>query len=69
MQKVDSQGKPSRLGTSLAAIRGRDGKPVKEQWKLDGQGVALPIGAAPIRWKFDVYRSADFASIFGNPPA
>ena len=69
MQKVDSQGMPSRAGTSLAAIRGRDGKPVKEQWKLDGYGVALPVGADPVRAKFEVYRSADFGSQFGNPPA
>lgn len=69
MQKVDSQGKPAASGTSLAAIRGKDGKPVKEPWKLDGHGVALPVDGTPVRGHFATYRTVDFNASFGTPPA
>ena len=69
MQKVDTSGDPSRSGTALAAILGKDGKPVKEQAMLDGHGVALPAGDNPVALVFDVYQTVDLAATFGSPPS
>lgn len=68
MQKVNGQMKPDPNGTGLAAIRGRDGKPVKEPWKLDGHGVAADISANPVALQFPIYATSDFAAKFGQPP-
>jgi hypothetical protein len=64
-QKVDENGIPSFTGTDRAAIKGLDGKPVRQPAGLN-QGVALKPGTPPVALDFRVYRELPFTERFGT---